>query len=100
LFLGRYGYRPLHLFGGFGLILFVVGLLICVYLTIEKIAGEAIGDRPLLMLGVLLVIAGIQLFTLGLVGEMIAATRQDVRPATAQLVEREVDRVEDPQPPG
>jgi glycosyltransferase involved in cell wall biosynthesis len=99
LFLGRYGYRPLHLFGGFGLILFVVGLLICVYLTIEKIAGEAIGDRPLLMLGVLLVIAGIQLFTLGLVGEMIAATRQDVRPATAQLVEREIDSSEDPGSP-
>jgi glycosyltransferase involved in cell wall biosynthesis len=99
LFLGRYGYRPLHLFGGVGLILFLVGLLVCVYLTIEKISGEAIGDRPLLMLGVLLVIAGIQLFTLGLVGEMIAATRQDVRPATAQLVEREIDRAEDPQPP-
>ena len=39
------------------------------------------------MLGVLLIIAGIQLFTLGLVGEMIAATRQDVRPAAAELVD-------------
>ncbi len=99
LFLGRYGYRPLHLFGGLGLILFLVGFLICLYLTIEKIGGAAIGDRPLLMLGVLLVIAGIQLFTLGLVGEMIAAARQDIRPATAQLVEREIDTEEAPEPP-
>ena len=54
--------------------------------------------RPLLVLGVLLILAGIQLFTLGLVGEMIAATRQDVRRemTTAQLVERVVDGPERP----
>jgi glycosyltransferase involved in cell wall biosynthesis len=92
LLIGRYQYRPLHLFGGAGLILFSVGLVVCVYLTIEKISGEAIGDRPLLMLGVLLIVAGIQLFTLGLVGEMITATRRDVRrDARAQAVERIVD---------
>jgi glycosyltransferase involved in cell wall biosynthesis len=92
LLIGRYQYRPLHLFGGTGLILFCVGLIVCVYLTIEKIGGEAIGDRPLLMLGVLLIVAGIQLFTLGLVGEMITATRRDVRrDARAQVVERIVD---------
>ena len=73
--------------------------MICFYLTIEKLTGEAIGDRPLLMLGVLLVIAGIQLFTLGLVGEMIAATRQDIRPAAAQFVEREVDSPPDSDSP-
>ena len=50
------------------------------------------------MLGVLLVIAGIQLFTLGLVGEMIAATRQDVRPATSQLVEQDSDSLGDSEP--
>jgi glycosyltransferase involved in cell wall biosynthesis len=93
LLIGRYQYRPLHLFGGAGLLLLFVGLLICAYLTVEKLGGEAIGDRPLLMLGVLLIVAGIQLFTLGLVGEMITATRQDVRrgDTRAQLVERIVD---------
>lgn len=93
LFIGRYQHRPLHLFGGAGLVSLFVGTLLCVYLTLEKISGEAIGDRPLLVLGVLLILAGIQLFTLGLVGEMIAATRQDVRrgATTAQLVERTVD---------
>jgi glycosyltransferase involved in cell wall biosynthesis len=98
LFIGRYQYRPLHLFGGAGLVALFVGLVICVYLTVEKITGEAIGNRPLLMLGVLLIIGGIQLFTLGLVGEMIAATRQDIRgtAATAQLIERTVDGRDEP----
>jgi glycosyltransferase involved in cell wall biosynthesis len=93
LFIGRYQYRPLHLFGGAGLLSLLVGLVVCAYLTVEKLSGEAIGGRPLLVLGVLLILAGIQLFTLGLVGEMIAATRQDVRGGntTAQLVERTVD---------
>lgn len=97
LFIGRYQYRPLHLFGGAGLISLFAGLLICTYLTIEKITGEAIGDRPLLVLGVLLILAGIQLFTLGLVGEMITATRQDVRRGvtTAQIVERVVNGPDD-----
>jgi glycosyltransferase involved in cell wall biosynthesis len=92
LFIGRYQYRPLHLFGGAGLVSFAVGLVVCAYLSVLWLSGEAIGDRPLLMLGVLLIVAGIQLFTLGLVGEMIAATRQDVRrgAATAQIVERTI----------
>ena len=66
----------------------------------EKIGGAAIGNRPLLVLGVLLVLAGIQLFTLGLVGEMITATRQDVlgRRTSAQFVERTVDGPEDAAP--
>lgn len=79
LFIGRYQYRPLHLFGGVGLVLVVVGFAISTYLSAIKIfEGEAIGRRPLLLLGVLLIVVGIQLFTLGLVGEMIAATRQEV----------------------
>jgi glycosyltransferase involved in cell wall biosynthesis len=97
LFIGRYQHRPLHFFGGTGLVLFAVGLVICVYLTVEKILGEAISDRPLLILGVLLVIAGIQLFTIGLVGEMITATRQNVlgERTTAQFVEGTMARPND-----
>ena len=93
LFIGRYQYRPLHLFGGVGLLSMTVGLVVCAYLTILKIGGAAIGTRPLLLLGILLIVAGIQLFTLGLVGEMIAATRQDVLGArtSTQLIERTID---------
>ena len=93
LFIGRYQYRPLHLFGGAGLISLFLGVLVCAYLTVVKLTGEPIGDRPLLFLGVLLIIAGIQLFTLGLVGEMITATRQDVlgSRSSMQTVERVVE---------
>jgi glycosyltransferase involved in cell wall biosynthesis len=94
LFIGRYQHRPLHLFGGAGVLAMAAGFVICVYLTIVKISGQAIGERPLLTLGVLLIIAGIQLLTLGLVSEMITATRQDVtgHKASAQLVDRVVEQ--------
>jgi glycosyltransferase involved in cell wall biosynthesis len=79
VFLGRYSQRPLHLFGGAGLISIAVGVLVCAYLTVLKLSGSSIGERPLLILGVLLIVVGVQLMTLGLVGEMIAATRQAIR---------------------
>ena len=79
MFIGRYQYRPLHLFGGAGLVLMLAGVVISIYLTVLKIGGAAIGGRPLLLLGVLLIVVGFQLITLGLLGEMIAATRQAVR---------------------
>ena len=76
-FLGRYGHRPLHLFGGLGLLLGLTGLGILIYLTGLKIAGSAIGQRPLLILGVLLVVVGIQLFSLGLLSEMIISHHEE-----------------------
>jgi glycosyltransferase involved in cell wall biosynthesis len=76
-FLGRYRYRPLHLFGGLGLALGSVGSLILLYLTAIKIGGAAIGERPLLLLGILLVVIGVQFFSLGLVGEMITSHQAD-----------------------
>ncbi len=92
-FIGRYQNRPLHLFGGLGLVLMVVGVVICVYLTIVKIGGAAIGERPLLFLGVLLIVVGVQLGTLGLLGQMLALTRREMRgsEADAQLVSRIVN---------
>jgi len=76
-FLGRYGHRPLHLFGGLGLLLGAGGTGVLVYLTVLKAAGEAIGRRPLLILGVLLVVVGIQLFSLGLLSEMIISHHEE-----------------------
>jgi len=72
-FMGRYRHRPLHLFGGLGLLLGAVGTLLLVYLTVLKLTGEAIGQRPLLTLGVLLVVVGVQLLSLGLVSELVAS---------------------------
>ena len=76
-FLGRYGHRPLHLFGGLGLLLGLSGTGILIYLTAVKAAGHAIGQRPLLILGVLLVVVGIQLFSLGLLSEMIISHHEE-----------------------
>jgi dolichol-phosphate mannosyltransferase len=75
-FIERYRYRPLHLFGNLGLILGAVGGTILAYLTALKIGGAGIGQRPLLLLGVLLVVVGIQLLSLGLVGEMLTSQNE------------------------
>ena len=76
-FIGRYRHRPLHLFGGLGLVLGLVGTAILVYLTVLKVLGHAIGHRPLLMLGVLLVVIGMQFFSLGLISEMITSHHEE-----------------------
>ncbi len=76
-FIGRYRSRPLHLFGGLGLALGLAGVGILLYLTVEKASGHAIGQRPLLTLGVLLVVVGMQFFSLGLIGEMITSQHEE-----------------------
>jgi dolichol-phosphate mannosyltransferase len=75
-FMGRYRHRPLHLFGGLGLTLGALGTAILVYLTIDKLLGHAIGKRPLLLLGVLLVVVGLQFFSLGLISELVTAQHE------------------------
>ncbi len=90
LFLGRYRQRPQHLFGGIGTFLVFVGVLIDLYLTIDKLRGHAIGQRPLLVLGTLLIIVGIQLLSLGLIGELITQAR-----ARDKRDDYEVERVID-----
>jgi glycosyltransferase involved in cell wall biosynthesis len=76
-FIGRYRHRPLHLFGGLGLLLGAVGVGVLGYLTVLKATGEAIGHRPLLLLGVLLVVVGLQLFSLGLLSEMVTSQHEE-----------------------
>jgi dolichol-phosphate mannosyltransferase len=76
-FMGRYRHRPLHLFGGLGLILGLLGFAVLAYLTVVKLLGHAIGQRPLLTLGVLLVVVGLQFFSLGLISEMITSHHEE-----------------------
>jgi dolichol-phosphate mannosyltransferase len=76
-FMGRYRHRPLHLFGGLGLLLAVTGVAVLGYLTVVKLLGQAIGHRPLLTLGVLLVVVGIQLVSLGLLSELITSHHEE-----------------------
>jgi glycosyltransferase involved in cell wall biosynthesis len=72
LFLTTYMRRPLRLFGTIGTLLIAAGLALCAYLSWLWLLGERpIGDRPLLTLGVLLVISGLQFVSTGLVSEMV-----------------------------
>ena len=72
-FLQSFSTRPIHAFGSVGLLLSLVGFAIGIYLSFDKfVLGNNIGGRPLLSLGVLLIILGVQLIVLGLLGEMLA----------------------------
>ena len=73
MFLGKYNKNPLHFFGILGGVLFFIGLLINGYLTYQWFGGIWIGNRPILFLGILMMIVGIQFISLGLLAEMIAA---------------------------
>lgn len=92
-FMGRYRHRPLHLFGGLGLLLSAVGGAILVYLTIVKLTGEAIGRRPLLLLGVLLVVVGIQFLSLGLLSELVTGQHRERMRALDDRTSRLVDEI-------
>ncbi|MFY9327583.1 MAG: glycosyltransferase family 2 protein [Georgfuchsia sp.] len=70
-FMLSYLHRPLHAFGGVGLWMLVPGTGICAYLALLKLFGENIGGRPLLLLGVMLVLMGAQLIAIGLLGEIL-----------------------------
>ncbi len=77
LFLGKFLMRPLHFFGLVGLFFFSLGFSIDFYLTVKWFMGEGIGHRPLLFLGILLILLGIQFGSIGLIGEMITILRID-----------------------
>ncbi len=71
LMITRYATRPLHLFGFIGTISFVGGFVIDGYLTLEWLLHKtSLSNRPLLLLGLLMMIVGVQLFAIGLLGEL------------------------------
>ena len=89
-FMGRYRYRPLHLFGGIGLLMGAVGFIILLYLTMLWFWGQGIGTRPLLTLGVLLMVVGIQFVSLGLISELVTSQheeRMSIRERTELVVD-------------
>lgn len=74
-FMKKFLTRPMHVFGLFGLLSFGVGLFLGLYLTLLKLGfGQQIGDRPLLILVVVLLLAGVQLFSFGLLAEVLMRT--------------------------
>lgn len=74
LFMKRYLQRPMHLFGKAGVPIFIIGAIINIYFLVLKIMGQDIWGKPLLLLGILLVILGIQLITIGIIAELQVRT--------------------------
>ena len=70
LFFKKYMQKPMHLFGNLGLLMLLLGIVINIYLLTLKILGHDIWGRPLLILGVILLIAGIQFITVGIAAEL------------------------------
>jgi glycosyltransferase involved in cell wall biosynthesis len=89
LFLKKYMQRPMHLFGNVGVGLFAIGALINLYLGVLKIMGHDIWGKPLLILGLMLVIAGIQLITIGIVVEIQMRTYYESQQKRPYKVRRE-----------
>ena len=68
----------MHFFGSLGTLAFIGGILISLWISYDKmIHGNPIGDRPLLLLGVMLILVGVQMFSVGLIGQMIVLPRME-----------------------
>ena len=92
LMITRFAYRPGHIFGGIGVVLFVIGSAILAYLTgIKLFAGAEIGERPLLIFGVLLNVVGLQLLLFGMLAELIV-NRSPRIVRFSQMVRQETPR--------
>jgi len=74
LFFKKYLQRPMHFFGGLGIITLSIGIIINLYMLLLKILGHDIWGKPLLLLGILLVMGGIQFITIGIIAELLMRT--------------------------
>ena len=74
VFFRRYLQKPMHLFGTIGFISFGIGLLINLYLVVLKIMGHDIWGKPILILGLIFLLGGIQLVTIGILAEIAVRT--------------------------
>jgi glycosyltransferase involved in cell wall biosynthesis len=75
-FLTKYSRRPMHLFGLIGLLMAVAGVAINGYLTTIWFQGQRIGERPLLLFGTMLIVLGLQFFSMGFIGEYLTYLNQ------------------------
>ncbi len=82
IFTSRYTQRPLHVFGTMGSIMLFAGFFINAWLSVEWLMGNPVGNRPMLLLGILLMLLGIQLISTGLLAEMITKNDTDIRDYT------------------
>ena len=91
-FLNEYITKPLYVFGSVGLVLFGIGFLIGLYLTVLKVFfGQDIGTRPLLILGVLLVLSGVQLISTGIIAELIVRTYYESKGEKPYIIQEKIN---------
>jgi glycosyltransferase involved in cell wall biosynthesis len=91
LFLSSYATRPIQVFGAIGVVLGGLGSIWTLGLVFEKIAlGRNLGNRPALLLAVLLVVVGVQFVSLGLLGEMIARTYHESQNKPIYVIKEEL----------
>ncbi|MEX2463832.1 MAG: glycosyltransferase family 2 protein [Balneolaceae bacterium] len=87
LFVNKYKQRPMHFFGSIGILFLLIGGLVSAYLTYLKLfMGEPLSNRPLLFLGILLILVGVQFFSIGFLGEMI--NRWHVRSQNPEIADK------------
>jgi dolichol-phosphate mannosyltransferase len=101
-FMKKFLTRPMHVFGLLGISSTALGILLGLYLTFLKLGlGQSIGDRPLLILAVVLLLTGIQLFCFGLLGELLMRTYHESQGRPIYRVREVVEsngQVVNPQP--
>ncbi len=90
LFFRKYMQKPMHLFGTWGIITFLIGAVLNLYLLALKIMGHDIWGKPLLMLAILLTLGGVQLITIGLLSEVLMRTYYESQDKTPYKIRRVV----------
>jgi glycosyltransferase involved in cell wall biosynthesis len=88
LFFKKYLQRPMHFFGMLGIVTLLAGVLIDFYLFVLKLLGHDIWGKPLLFLGILLVVAGIQFFTTGIIAELLMRTYYETQQKTPYRIRK------------
>lgn len=91
LFFKKYMQRPMHLFGRWGIIILLAGIILNLYLLILKILGHDIWGKPLLLLAILLTLAGFQLITIGILAEILMRTYYESQEKTPYKIKRIVN---------
>lgn len=92
-FLLSYSTRPMQIFGLFGLVSILLGSLLSAYLAALKLLyGYSLSNRPLLLLGVLLLILGVQFISIGLIGELVIRVYYESRDRTTYVVREELNQ--------
>ena len=88
VFFKKYLQRPMHFFGGIGLVTLGIGVLINMYMLVLKIMGHDIWGKPLMLLGILLVLGGIQFITTGIIAELQMRTYFESQRKTPYRIKR------------